>query len=248
VANGGGACLNNTFSATDVPKAIPDNNATGITSSIAVVGNGTVASLALSLNITHTFRGDLLVTLISPGGTQFTVFNNPNDSTANLVITNQSIATFNGQTAAGTWKLKVQDLAAADVGTLNSWSLKIVGNCTTVVHWSGSATPNLPTIDNGTACTSLNVATTGGDSAVAKLDISGTHTFCSSLRGTLAHNGTTVAAFPTATFPKGACTFSFTNRSVPGLSGDSSGTWTFCIVDTDAFNDTGTLNTWSVHD
>jgi len=245
VANGGAACLNNTFSATDVPKAIPDNNTTGITSSIAVVGNGTVSSVALSLNITHTFRGDLVVTLISPAGTQFTVFNNPNDSTANLVIANQSITAFNSQIAAGTWKLKVQDLAAVDVGTLNSWSLKIVGNCT---HWSGSATPNLPTINNGTACTSLNVATTGGESAIAKLNISGTHSFCSVLSGTLAHNGKTVAAFPTGTFPGAACTFSFTNRSVPGLTGDSSGTWTFCITDNDAVADTGTLNSWSVHD
>jgi subtilisin-like proprotein convertase family protein len=91
----------------------------------------------------------------SPGGTSFVVSNRAGGGTANLVITNQAITTFNGQTAAGTWKLKVVDAAAADVGTLNSWSLKIVGNCTQVVHFSGSATPNLPTIDNGTACTSL---------------------------------------------------------------------------------------------
>jgi len=88
------------------------------------------------------------------------------------------------------------------------------------------------------------VTTTGGDSAVAKLDISGRHDFRSILRGTLAHNGTTVAAFPTGTFPTGSGTFSFTNRAVAGLSGDSSGTWTLCVVDTDAFGDTGVLSTW----
>jgi len=248
INNAGGACINGTFTSTDVPKSIPDNNATGVTSALAVTGNGTVATLSLSLNITHTFRGDLVVTLISPGGTQFIVSNRAGGSADNIVITNQAITAFNGQTAAGNWQLKVQDLAAVDVGTINSWSLNIVGNCNAVVHWSGSATPNLPTIDNGTACTSLTVATGGGDSAVAKLDISGRHDFRSILRGTLAHNGTTVAAFPTATFPTGSGTFSFTNRAVPGLSGDSSGTWTLCIVDTDAFGDTGTLNTWAVHD
>jgi len=26
------------------------------------------------------------------------------------------------------------------------------------------------------------------------------------------------------------------------------GIWTLCIVDTDAFGDTGVLNTWAVHD
>jgi len=247
VANGGGGCINNTFTATDVPITIPDNNATGVTSTIPVTGNGSVASLALSLNITHTFRGDLVVTLIAPGGTQFVVSNRAGGAADNLVITNQAVTTFNGQAAAGSWKLQIKDLAGADVGTLNAWSLKIVGSCTTTSHWSGAATPNLPTVDNGQACNTLTVTSTG-DAAVAKLDISGRHDFRSILRGTLAHNGTTVAAFPTATFPTGSGTFSFANRAIAGLSGDASGTWTFCIVDTDAFGDTGTLTSWSVHD
>ena len=42
-------------------------------------------------NITHTFRGDLVVTLISPGGTQFIVSNRAGGSTDNIVITNQAI-------------------------------------------------------------------------------------------------------------------------------------------------------------
>jgi Zn-dependent metalloprotease/subtilisin-like proprotein convertase family protein len=244
-------CINGTFPGTGLPLAIPDNNATGVTSNNVVTGNGTVGSLSLSLNITHTFRGDLVVTLISPSGTQFIVSNRAGGSADNIIITNQAITTFNGQSAAGTWKLKVQDLAAADVGTINSWSLNIVGNCGGGgggVNWSGSASPNIATVDNSQVCTSLTVPSTpGSDSSVAKLDISGRHDFCSILRGTLAHNGTTVAAFPTGTFPTGACNFSFASRAVPGLSGDASGTWTFCLVDTDAFGDTGTLNTWSVH-
>ena len=241
------ACVNGTFTSTDVPKSIPDNNATGVTSTLAVAGSGTVGSLALSLNITHTFRGDLVVTLIAPDGTSFVVSNRAGGSADNIVITNQAITTFNGHIAAGTWQLKVQDLAAADVGTINSWSLAIVGNCNTGVAWSGSATPNLATLDNGQVCTSLTVATAGGDSSAAKLDVAGRHDFCSVLSGTLAHNGTTVTAFPTGTFPAGACNFSFTSRAVPGLSGDSAGTWTLCIRDNDAFGDTGTLNSWSVH-
>src|SRR5262249_40039427 len=121
----GAVCVNGAFSATGLPLAIPDNNTTGITSNLAVVGAGTVGSLSLSLNITHTFRGDLLVTLIAPDGTQFVVSNRAGGSADNLVITNQTIANFNGLIASGTWKLKVQDLAAQDVGTLNSWSLNI---------------------------------------------------------------------------------------------------------------------------
>jgi subtilisin-like proprotein convertase family protein len=239
--------LSGSFSSTDVPKAIPDNNVTGITSNLPVTGTGNVGSLRLSLSITHTFIGDLVVTLIAPDGTQFVVSNLQGGGTANLVINGQSIAAFYGHPAAGTWKLKVQDLAAADIGTLDSWSLAIVGTCNPVVAWSGSATPNIATVDNGTVCTSLNVATTGGDSSLAKLNVSGSHAFCSVLSGTLSHNGTTVAAFPINTFPPTACSFSLTNSAVSGLPGDSSGTWTLCVTDNDAFGDTGVLNSWSAH-
>jgi subtilisin-like proprotein convertase family protein len=238
---------NGTFTSTDVPKSIPDNNATGITSTKSISGEGNVGSLTLSLNITHTFIGDLVVTLISPEGTPFIVSNRQGDATANLVINNLPISAFNGHAAAGTWKLKVQDLEAVDVGTLNSWSLTIAGNCNPVVNWSGSATPNIATVDNGTVCTSVNVPTTGGDSSLAKLAISGHHDFCAVLRGTLTHNGVTVQAFPTDTFPADVCDFSLASLGVPGLSGSSSGTWTLCITDTDAFGDTGVLNTWAVH-
>ncbi len=243
-------CINSTFTATDVPRAIPDNNATGVTSTLAVTGDGTVASLSLSLNLSHTFRGDLVVTLTAPDGTAFVVSNRAGGSADNLVLTNSAIAAFNGHTGAGSWRLKVQDLAAQDVGTINSWSLNIVGSCTGGgggANWSGSATPNVATIDNGQVCSSLTVATTGGDSSLAKLSIAGRHDFCSVLSGTLAHNGVTATAFATGTFAQGACNFALTDRAVAGFSGDATGTWTFCLRDTDAFGDTGTLNSWSVH-
>lgn len=131
-------------------------------------------------------------------------------------------------------------------GTVDNADLETVLQHAGQGCWSGSATPNLKTVDNGTACTTMTVST-AGLAAVARLDISGSHAFRSVLRGTLAHNGVTVDAFPVGTFPAGAGTFSFTSRAVPGLPGDASGAWTLCIVDTDAFGDTGVLNTWSVH-
>lgn len=239
-------CIANTFAAAGLPLAIPDNNTTGITSSLPVVGTGNVGTLALSLSITHTFRGDLKVTLVSPAGTQFVVSNRAGGSADNLVISNQVITAFAGETAAGTWTLLVRDLAGTDVGSLISWSLRIDGSCNPTLPWSGSAAPHLPTIDNGAACTSLTV-TRPGEASIAKLDIAGRHDFRSTLRGTLAHNGVTVVAFPTGTFPSGGGTYSFVNRAIPGITGSASGTWTLCIVDTDAFGDTGALDTWSVH-
>src|SRR5439155_20463096 len=119
VANG---CLVSTLSATDLPIAIPDNDPLGITSSIAVP-SGTMGTLSLSLHIAHPFRGDLVVTLISPGGSRFTIDSRQGDADDNLVVTDQSISAFAGQPAGGTCQLQVQDLAIADVGTLASWSM-----------------------------------------------------------------------------------------------------------------------------
>jgi subtilisin family serine protease len=251
VSNGGtGTCIDGTFTAAGLPVSIPDNNTTGVTSTVAVTGNGTVATLALSLNLTHTFRGDLVVTLISPNGTSFVVSNRAGGSADDLVLTASAITAFAGQPAAGTWSLKVQDLASLDTGMINSWSLRIIGNCGGgggSGTWSGSATPNLATVDNGSVCSTLTVTATGGMAAVAKLNVAGTHGYRSILRGTLQHNGVTVAAFPISTFPTGSGTFAFTDRAIAGLSGDAAGPWTLCIVDTDAFGDAGVLSSWSVH-
>ncbi|HWN66381.1 MAG TPA: proprotein convertase P-domain-containing protein, partial [Haliangium sp.] len=106
--------------------------------------------------------------------------------------------------------------------------------------------PNLATVDNGQVCHTVTVTGTG-NAVDAKLDIAGRHDYRSVLRGSLAHNGVTVTAFPTGTFGTGSGNFSFTARAVSGLSGSATGDWTLCIVDTDAFGDIGTLTSWSVH-
>ncbi|HEX7836988.1 MAG TPA: hypothetical protein VF469_05965 [Kofleriaceae bacterium] len=171
-----------------------------------------------------------------------TIFNGAGSQTGNLTRWGDYSSMNIDPTDDCTFWYTNQYLGAS--GSFN-WHTRI-GSFKFPTCWRGAANPNLPTVDNGAACTSLTVSTTG-DSAVAKLDISGHHDFCSVLRGTLMHNGTTVNAFPTGTFSAGTCDFSFTNRPVPGLSGDTSGTWTLCIIDTDAFGDTGVLNSWAVH-
>jgi vibriolysin len=112
--------------------------------------------------------------------------------------------------------------------------------------WSASGSPNLALVDNGQACTDLTISG-AGNAAAAKLNLTGNHTWRAALRGTLAHNGVTVAAFPVNMFASDTGAFSLTNRTVAGFSGSATGQWTLCIVDTDAFGDTGALATWSIH-
>src|SRR5207253_5966194 len=59
---------------TDVPKAIPDVST--VTSYLIFSGVDTISKVNLTgLNITHTYIGDLIVTLTSPAGTTVTLIN-----------------------------------------------------------------------------------------------------------------------------------------------------------------------------
>lgn len=106
------------------PVEIPDNNPTGIESVINVPSSGTVFGTAVGVNITHTWRGDLIVSLTSPEGTEHLLHNRTGGSEEDLVQS-WSVATFNGETMQGDWTLTVSDNAGLDVGTLNSWDLTI---------------------------------------------------------------------------------------------------------------------------
>ncbi|HPR05839.1 MAG: proprotein convertase P-domain-containing protein [Zoogloeaceae bacterium] len=115
----------------DAPGAsIPDNRVAGITRTLAVTEVGQIAAIEVAVDITHTYIGDLRVTLHSPGGTAVVLHNRSGGGTDNLraqfvsadVAVLQALA---GEPCAGKWKLQVQDLAARDVGKLNRWSLDI---------------------------------------------------------------------------------------------------------------------------
>jgi subtilisin-like proprotein convertase family protein len=117
-----------TFTSTDVPKSIPDNNATGVRSSIPVTQTGlTITKVLVNVGITHTFRGDLVIQVVAPNGQVATLSNRAGGSADNFTATNLDItSSFTaGSAASGTWQLFVRDLAAADVGTINSFSLAI---------------------------------------------------------------------------------------------------------------------------
>jgi hypothetical protein len=128
------SCLEGTFSA-DIPRPIriPDGSRLGITTSIPVIGDGSVSSLSLSLSITHPFPSDLLITLISPDGSRLTI-DDPDSAAPDIALRDQPFAVFDGETAAGRWKLSVVDRADQDAGTLDAWSLRIQESCNLRAH------------------------------------------------------------------------------------------------------------------
>ncbi|MFI1365016.1 M4 family metallopeptidase [Streptomyces griseochromogenes] len=103
--------------------SIPDNGP-AVTSPITVSGRtgNAPSNLQVSVDITHTWRGDLVIDLVGPSGTSYRLKNfSSSDSADNVKQTFTVNAA--SESANGTWKLKVQDQAAQDVGTINDWKL-----------------------------------------------------------------------------------------------------------------------------
>jgi Zn-dependent metalloprotease len=115
---GGGTSFENT---TDV--SIPDNGA-AVTSSIAVTGRtgNAPSNLAVSVDIVHTWRGDLVIDLVAPDGSTYRLKNFSSSDSADNVNATYTVNA-SSEVANGTWKLKVQDQAAQDTGYINSWKL-----------------------------------------------------------------------------------------------------------------------------
>ncbi|MFJ6948172.1 M28 family metallopeptidase, partial [Streptomyces wuyuanensis] len=103
--------------------AIPDNGA-AVTSSVTVSGRtgNAPATLKVGVDIKHTWRGDLVVDLLAPDGTSYRLKNSSGSDSADNVIATYTVNA-SAETANGTWKLRVQDVAAQDTGYIDSWRL-----------------------------------------------------------------------------------------------------------------------------
>jgi subtilisin-like proprotein convertase family protein len=110
--------------AADMPLAIPDNNADGIRSQLQIGAHGTVSDLAVTVEIQHTYIGDLRVKLASPSGTIFTLHDKTGGRTKNLSKT-YSIPAAVGESITGAWTLQVSDHARNDVGRLMRFQLNL---------------------------------------------------------------------------------------------------------------------------
>lgn len=159
---GGGGTV--TVTSTDTPISIPDGpgvpTTCGVpgapaTSTISVSGvSGNVTDLDVSINITHTWVGDIDAT-VAKGATSVLVIDNPGAATPtacgsgtdNMAITlddegtnpvetgpfplagtytpNSPLSAFDGTAANGDWTLTITDGGLGDTGSLDSWALII---------------------------------------------------------------------------------------------------------------------------
>ncbi|BBK39177.1 hypothetical protein STAQ_42550 [Allostella sp. ATCC 35155] len=118
--------------------AIPDGSG-ALQNRITVSGTAIeIDRVEVTLDISHSWIGDLTVTLVSPAGTQSVLVDRPGLSTSATYGTSQDDIRFTvdsvqfwGESANGTWTLIVEDAIAGDPGTLNAWTLGLIGDADT---------------------------------------------------------------------------------------------------------------------
>lgn len=243
------------FTGSSAPdRSIPDNNSRGIKNKIACGDNFIVASVKARVDITHTYIGDLRVTLISPSGTAVVLHDRSGGSANDLhrdyaISSAPALMTLAGEAAAGDWSLHVQDLAAADRGRLTGWTLEIHGQKDSSV--SVEESPGVIIPDNSITGIerTLAVAQTGQlDGITLELDI--THTYIGDLivalvspagSSVLLHNRSGGSADNLIK------TYSMANTAaLSGLRGESiAGNWRLQVAD-HAGADQGKLNRWAL--
>lgn len=115
--------------------AIPDNDPAGVADviDVAVGTNYAVSGVEVFVDVTHTWQGDLLVTLTSPGGESVVLHNRTGSSADNIygwypteLAPAGNLNALIGGVANGDWTLNVSDNAGADTGTLNEWCLNLM--------------------------------------------------------------------------------------------------------------------------
>ncbi len=164
-----------TVVAEDTPKPIPDNDVNGVVSVLNIAEMDEIASVKVKVDITHTWVGDIKITLESPDGTVVKLIENQCFGSGNEnidvtfddqgqelncingipsitgeVIPLEALSIFEGIDPSGEWKLRVIDDANQDLGTLEGWSLEI---CTAMpkLGVESKEMPNLVVYPNPTS-------------------------------------------------------------------------------------------------
>ena len=111
--------------------SIPDRNLDGIVSAINIDKDGEVSVVEeISVDISHSHRADLLVSLICPDQTTIKLHRGQGNGAEDLIETYDStkipeLQQLIGRKILGQWSLKIIDRWSPDTGTLNKWGLKI---------------------------------------------------------------------------------------------------------------------------
>lgn len=113
----GGTVFQNT-----TKKALVDRGTTTIPVVVSGVTGNAPSNLSVAVDISHTWRGDLVLDLVAPDGTAFRLKNSSLSDSADNVVETYTVNA-SAKAANGTWNLRIQDVYSGDTGTFNSVKL-----------------------------------------------------------------------------------------------------------------------------
>jgi len=129
----------------DANMSIPDGAVNYTSQTLTVPSTGTVTSVNVTAQVTHSYVSDLVIAVTNPAGVQANLWNQQCGGNNNLNVTfsdganalacgnptsgtyapQDPLSVFAGADAQGTWTLDLIDLFQGDAGTLTSWSLEV---------------------------------------------------------------------------------------------------------------------------
>lgn len=124
-----GGAVTQPVSMSDAPGLIiPDDQEPGLRRSLNVESSLLIGSVRVALDITHTYIGDLRVTLHAPDGTSVMLHDRSGANRDNLIqdfdlANTPALQALVGKNPQGDWELHVTDNAPIDQGKLNAWGL-----------------------------------------------------------------------------------------------------------------------------
>ena len=107
--------------------AVPDNNPTGVSFTLTVADTIAIEHVALHLDLSSTYVGDLRITLTSPEGTEVVVVQQGGVGTNVNGEWIYGIDSLHGELSTGVWTVQVADMAGRDLSTLFTASLDVYG-------------------------------------------------------------------------------------------------------------------------
>ncbi len=234
---------------------INDNDPHGVSSVITLSEKGKISAIRVSLDITHTYIGDLKVELIAPSGQRAVLHNREGASKDNLIVTfdsesKQELKAFLGLPSLGDWTVWVADLAKIDIGKLNRWSIELDLEATTGSA-SYDATPNLDIPDaDPTGISHAIMVEREGTVQDIKVSVDISHNYVSDLRVELFSPGGKRALLHNATGSgKSDIVRTFEAKDVADLAGFKGqllkGNWILRVTDLEQ-RDVGRLNSWGM--
>ncbi|HEX6685572.1 MAG TPA: proprotein convertase P-domain-containing protein [Candidatus Limnocylindrales bacterium] len=101
---------------------INDNSTVDSPITVSGVSGNAPATLRVDVDIKHTYRGDLILRLVAPDGTLYLLEDFANSDSGDNVLKSYTVNA-SSEVANGTWRLRAQDIANADVGFIDLWAL-----------------------------------------------------------------------------------------------------------------------------